>query len=101
MADEAPERIWVHPRDASELFNEFMVEGDIEYRRADLVAAQVREANGVNLLLHLYRQHMYAARDKREVDRHRLFALIDEFRWAFPDIAADVDRLYPEDKPDA
>ena len=52
--------------------------------------------DGAGLLMELYRRHMYAARSKKTQTRARLFNLIEEFEWAFPEIKAEIDKLYPQ-----
>lgn len=52
-------------------------------------------SEGAAMLLELYRRHMYAVRDGDHKLRKRLFALIDEFEWAFPSIKAELNTLYP------
>jgi len=49
-----------------------------------------------SIILDLTRRHMYAARDKKEDERARLFRLLDEFEWAYPDAIAEVEVLYPK-----
>lgn len=50
------------------------------------------------ILLELYRRHMYAMRDDKLDERTRLFHLIDDFEWAFPNAKLEVEKAYPQDK---
>lgn len=47
------------------------------------------------IILDLSRRHMYAAKDGDEELRKRLFRLLDDFEWAYPDAAAEVRVVYP------
>lgn len=53
-------------------------------------------SNGAMILTDIYRKHMYAAQDKDEGRRARLFRLIEDFEWAYPEVKAEVDALYPK-----
>ena len=53
--------------------------------------------DGAGLLMELYRRHMYAARGRKTEEQKRLFDLIAEFEWAFPEIKAEIDALYPQE----
>ena len=55
---------------------------------------------GAQLLLDLYRRHMYAMKDGEDDQRKRLFRLINDFEWAFPAIKAEVNDAYPLGKED-
>ena len=52
---------------------------------------------GASLLLELYRRHMYACRSGKTKERERLFNLIAEFEWAFPENKKEVYLMYPQD----
>ena len=51
---------------------------------------------GASLLMELYQRHMYAVRGRKTQEQKRLFNLIGEFEWAFPDIKKEIDQLYPQ-----
>lgn len=50
------------------------------------------------LILEIYRRHMRAAQAGDEALRARLFALVEELEWAFPEAAKEVDERYPVNK---
>lgn len=47
------------------------------------------------VILDLSRRHMYAARDGDEEMRARLFRLMDDLEWAYPEAMAEVNAMYP------
>lgn len=53
------------------------------------------------MLLDLYRRHLRAMRNHDEELRERLFLLIAEFEWAFPEAAEEVNKAYPVKSGDA
>jgi len=52
-----------------------------------------------SIILDLTRRHMYATAAMHEAKRARLFRLLDDFEWAYPDARAEVEALYPIDHP--
>ena len=50
---------------------------------------------GSHLLLELFSRHHQAARDNNEHLRARYFDIIEDFEWAFPDIAKEVHDTFP------
>lgn len=48
-------------------------------------------SNKANLLLDLYRRHMQALHDGQRDERKRLFRLIEDFEWAYPDAKTELD----------
>ena len=55
---------------------------------------------GASLLMELYRLHMYAARDLDKTKRERLYKLIEDFEWAFPQFKKEIDAIYPQGEAD-
>lgn len=87
------------PIEAASLFFESgggATAGEIRARLRQIAAerhsAMSREAL---IILDLSRRHMYAAREGDEERRVRLFCLLDEFEWAYPEAAAEVGAMYP------
>ena len=57
--------------------------------------------DGASLLMELYRRGEWAMRDAScAQDRERLFNLIAEFEWAFPEIKQEVDAIYHQGEVD-
>lgn len=50
------------------------------------------------ILLDLYRLHMRACQNANEEDRLRLFKMVDDISWAYPEAAKEVDSLYDGEK---
>jgi len=49
------------------------------------------------LILDVTRRHMHAFQDKDEETRARLFRLLGDLEWAYPEALAEVVELYPTD----
>lgn len=47
------------------------------------------------VLLGIYRRHLKAAQAKDNPLRERLYRLIEDYEWAFPEAKAEVDAIYP------
>lgn len=53
------------------------------------------------IILDLSHRHMRAAKDGDEESRARLFRLLDEFEWAYPEAMAEVKAMYPGESKEA
>lgn len=47
------------------------------------------------IILDLSRRHMNAMKDGDEKKRMRLFQLLTDFEWAYPDAVVEVNAVYP------
>jgi len=48
------------------------------------------------VILELSRRHMCAMKEEDETTRARLFQMLDDFEWAFPNAKAEVEAMYPQ-----
>ena len=47
------------------------------------------------VLMRIYHLHLRASRAGKKADRERLFKMVDDFEWAFPDAAKEIREMYP------